>query len=189
VLALQERLQALGYYSADVTGIFDNNTISSMKSFEKANGLKIDGKASIDDQKSIFSENAVPKPTPTPKPTKKPTSTPKPTKTPDPRKAYGTFKFKDASRYPEQYIGTQVKITGKVLQVLGNKSDGFQLRVASKGSYDNVVYIIVLNATENILEDDKINFYCSLAGTTSYETILGAEVTLPLLYCDFYEFR
>lgn len=189
VTALQERLKELKYYTSDITGKYDSNTIAAMKAFEKANNLTQDGKASVDEQRLLFSAKAKPMPTPTPKPTKKPTPTPKPTKTPDPRKAYGTFNFKDAARYPEYYSGLKVKIVGRVLQVMGNKTDGFQLRVASKGNWDNVVYIIVKNARQNILEKDKINFYCRLAGNTSYTSVMGAEITLPLLVCDFYEFR
>lgn len=189
VTKLQERLAALGYYTSDITGKYDSNTISAYKAYEKASGLKQDGIPTVDEQKALFSDEAIAKPTPTPKPTPKPTATPKPTKTPDPRKAYGTFKFQDASRYPEDHKGTLVKITGTVVQVLGSRQEGFELRVATKGRYDNVVYIVVDNATENILDNDKINFYCVLDGTLTYKTVMGAEMTIPLLFCDFYEYR
>ena len=84
VLALQARLKELGYYSANLTAMYDKKTTSSMKVFEKANGLKADGNASLDDQTLIFSQDAIPKLTPTPKPTKVPTPTPKPSSTQTP---------------------------------------------------------------------------------------------------------
>ena len=84
VTNLQERLKELGYYTAKITGKFDTPTETAVKAFEKANGFKQDGVASIDEQKLLFSADAKAKPTPTPKPTKKPTPTPKPTRTPKP---------------------------------------------------------------------------------------------------------
>ncbi len=184
VVALQERLVALGYLTVDPTGKYDSKTASALKAFEKASGLKQDGVASIADQELLFSGEAVPKPTPTPKPTKKPTPTP------DPRKAYGRFDFNAAARYPTENIGKQVKITGRVLQVLGDRKNGFEMRVATKGRYDNVIYIVTTGGHEaNILEGDSITFYCQLAGDYTYKSTMGQSITLPIALCDMYEYR
>lgn len=124
---IQRRLAELGYYSKDPTGKFDTSTANALKAFEKASKLKQDGIASVSDQELLFNQKAVSKPTPTPKPTKKPTPTPKPTKRPtpkpsaDPRKEYKKFDFESVARYPDEYKGQKVKITGSVVQVLGDK--------------------------------------------------------------------
>lgn len=187
VTSIQKRLVELGYSNKDATGKFDKITIAAMKAFEKASNLVQDGVAAISDQQLLFSKNAVSKPTPTPKPTKKPTPTPKPTRTPDPRKAYNTFNFDNAARYPDENIGSKVKIIGTVVQVLGDRKDGFQMRVATRGRYDNIVYIVTLgNHSANILENDKITFYCTMAGDYTYESTMGASITLPLAVCDFH---
>ena len=202
VANMQRRLAELGYYTKDPTAKFDAATTAALKAFEKASGLKSDGVAAVADQEALYSAKAISKPTPTPKPTKKPTPTPKPTKkptpkptkkptpTPDPRKAYDKFDFNTAARYPSEYRGTKVKIVGKVLQVLGDRSSGFDLRVATKGRYDNVVYIITKGGhSANILEDDKITFYCNMMGDYTYESTMGQSITLPLAEAVMYNYN
>ncbi len=181
VAHLQRRLSELGYYTKDPTGKFDKNTIAAMKAYQKTSGVKQTGIASVSDQENLFSTQAVAKPTPSPKPT------PKPTPSPDPGKAYGKFNYDKAARTPTEYIGTKVKIIGRVLQVLGDRNEGFEMRVATKGRYDNIVYVFTMgNHDENILEDDKITFYCEMMGDHTYESLLGQSITLPLAKVDFY---
>ncbi|MDD4079824.1 MAG: peptidoglycan-binding domain-containing protein [Eubacteriales bacterium] len=189
VANLQRRLATLGYYTKDATGKFDGATAAALKAFEKAAGLKQDGAASVDDQEALYNAKAPVKPTPTPKPTPRPTPTKKPTPTPDPRKAYGRFDYTSVARTPDSYRGDMVKISGYVVQVLGDARNGFELRVATKGRYDNILYIFTAgNHNANILEKDRINFYCRLAGTITYTTVMGASITIPAAYCDFYQY-
>lgn len=181
VVRLQHRLVELGYLTKDPTGKFDKNTVNAWKEFQKASGNKQNGIASVAEQELIFSEKAAAKPTPTPKPT------PKPRPTPDPRKAYGKFDYNKAARTPSEYKGTKVKINGRVMQVLGDSKSGFEMRVATKGRYDNIVYIYTLgNHPENLLEGDKVTFYCVMMGDHTYESVMGQSITLPLAQADFY---
>lgn len=59
VIALQTRLAALGYYKKAVSDNFGSGTYSALKAFEKANGVKADGIASVADQQLLFSDQAV----------------------------------------------------------------------------------------------------------------------------------
>lgn len=43
VLSVQKKLKKLNFYSGSPTGIFDNKTVASVKNFQTANGLKVDG--------------------------------------------------------------------------------------------------------------------------------------------------
>ncbi len=185
VSLLQKRLKELGYLNGEASGTWDKVSIAAMKDYEKAVGVKkSDGLASVAEQEAIFSANAQPKPTP------EPTATPKPTPTANKKKGYGTFSYKSVSRNPEEYIGDKVKISGYVLQVMGNRTDGYDIRLATKGRYDNIVYIYILpeNAPDyNILEDDKLILYATLAGDYMYTSTLGAEITLPLASADIVE--
>lgn len=59
VLALQERLTELGYYTGKLTGKMDSPTQLAYKKFEKANGFNANGVASPEEQMVLFSEAAV----------------------------------------------------------------------------------------------------------------------------------
>jgi peptidoglycan hydrolase-like protein with peptidoglycan-binding domain len=115
---------------------------------------------------------------------------PTPSPTPDPRKAYGRLNYEDYARYPDNYTNGKFKILGTVVQVLGSRSSGFQLRVATRGSYSDVVYVYVnFDPYFNILEDDKLTIYCKGDGTITYETVMGASMTIPCFTCDKLEMR
>lgn len=88
------------------------------------------------------------------------------------------------SRTPDQYRGEKVKFRGRVLQVCSEASSALYYstyRVATSGSYDNVMYIYVDNydSGTRILEDDWITFYGEYDGLYSYTTVMGAEKTIP----------
>ena len=78
VAALQTRLNELGYYLRKIDGEYGNSTASSVKAFQKANGLKQTGRADALTQQSLYSESAVSKSgaskasIATPEPTEKP---------------------------------------------------------------------------------------------------------------------
>jgi len=59
VLQLQKRLQELGYYSSRMDGVCLSEDITAIRNFQKANGLKVDGKAGYDTQTKLYSSSAV----------------------------------------------------------------------------------------------------------------------------------
>ena len=59
VLRLQLRLEELGYYNSRQDGIYLTDDIEAVRKFQKANGLKVDGKAGYDTQTALYSENPV----------------------------------------------------------------------------------------------------------------------------------
>ncbi len=79
VRLMQEALINLGYLSGTADGIYGNSTVSAVKSFQKTNGLKVDGVAGNATLSLLYSSSAKAAPvtvTPTPSPT--PTATPAP---------------------------------------------------------------------------------------------------------------
>ena len=60
VWKLQERLQALGYYTDAVDGQFGQGTRDAVIAFQKKNGLEADGYAGEETQSVLYSEDAVP---------------------------------------------------------------------------------------------------------------------------------
>ena len=59
VSALQTRLTALGYYQKEVVDTFGAGTYNALRQFEKANGLTVDGVASVTDQQVLYGSTAI----------------------------------------------------------------------------------------------------------------------------------
>ena len=60
VWKLQERLQALGYYTDTVDGQFGPGTKDAVIAFQKKNGLDADGYAGEETQRVLYSDEAIP---------------------------------------------------------------------------------------------------------------------------------
>lgn len=91
--------------------------------------------------------------------------------------------YKKLARTPDKYEGKKVKFTGKVIQVIEDTySTSYRIEV-TKGSYgiwDDVVYVEYDgNPSKRILEDDIVTFYGEFDGLYSYESVLGASITVP----------
>lgn len=101
-----------------------------------------------------------------------------------------SISYDNLSRTPDVYEGTDVKFTGRVVQVCSEATSAeyySTYRVATSGRYDNVVMIYVDNygSGTRILEDDWITFYGSYGGLYTYTTVLGASVTIPKIYVEY----
>jgi N-acetylmuramoyl-L-alanine amidase len=59
VVRLQARLQALGYYSISVDGIYGSGTRSAVRRFQSRNGLSASGIATIQTQQVLFGSSAI----------------------------------------------------------------------------------------------------------------------------------
>lgn len=103
-----------------------------------------------------------------------------------------TYSYNNIARSPNEYKGKYAKIYGKVLQVMQEKSGGkisYTLRIGTGGSYyyDKVI-LASYTASEDeprILEDDMITAYGMLGGEYTYETVMGNEITLPLMFIEY----
>lgn len=101
---------------------------------------------------------------------------------------YGKLNFKSLSRYPDDYVGEKIKVKGTVLQALGGKSDDYyEIRIATDGKYDDVIYVICKYPGFGILEDDTLTLYLEYYGLMSYTTVLGSTNTLPGFVADLVE--
>ena len=180
VANLQTRLYELGYYVGNITGKYDSATRQAEKQFEKANQLENDGVASNEDQQVLFSSSAIPKATAVPKVKKAQTNIVLPDIN---EEEYGEFDYEDTMRYPENHRGEKVKLKGKVVQVIGSKAQGFQIRFSINGNSD-IVYIYINELDYNILENDWMTIYASVLGIKTYTSILKQSISIPSLQAD-----
>lgn len=107
----------------------------------------------------------------------------------------GTYSYKEIARNPDMYEGKYMKFTGKVIQVQEAPSflyySVYRISVTNNGYgyYDDTVYVTCDNYGEGdrILEDDIVTFYGECKGTKTYETVMGADVTIPWVEAEFIE--
>lgn len=104
-----------------------------------------------------------------------------------------SYSYQEIARNPDQFIGTAVKFTGEVIQVI-ESGDTYTLRVnVTQGKYvwsDTILvsYTRHDSSESRILEDDIITLYGYCLGTMTYETVLGASVTIPAVDAQYITF-
>ncbi|MGN0529284.1 MAG: hypothetical protein ACI4IE_09135 [Eubacterium sp.] len=95
--------------------------------------------------------------------------------------------YKDLARNPDNYKGEKVKFTGEVIQVIESSWDNsveYRIAVSKEDwgySSDEVVYV-TYEMSENesrILEDDIVTFYGEADGLCTYESTMGAQISIP----------
>lgn len=103
-----------------------------------------------------------------------------------------SYSYNEIARNPSDYSMKQVKFRGEVIQVMED-GDEYALRVnVTQGRYywDDTIYVTYTrrdDAEPRILEDDIITLYGYCMETITYETVMGASVTIPAvlaLYVD-----
>ena len=88
--------------------------------------------------------------------------------------------LKDIERSPDEYKDEFLSFQGKIIQVI--EDDVYTAyRVAVNDDYDRIVYVQTLSLTleERLLEDDYITVYGVFDELLTYETVLGANQTIP----------
>lgn len=163
---LQKRLKELGYLSGSADGDYGNMTESAVKAFQESAGLSQTGVADSKTQDKLYSNNA-------------------------PRaKIYEKLDYTAVARDPYAYKGDLITFQGKILQVMENGKD-VVFRISSKGNYDNVVYCTYTAPSyySRFLEDDRVTVYGVCTGVYTYETVMGASVTIPSCRIDRIELR
>lgn len=89
--------------------------------------------------------------------------------------------YDQVARTPDEYDMKKVQFTGRVLQVMENKTET-QIRLGVDGSYDNVILVSIDKSDLNgsrILEDDLVTVSGISSNTVSYESTLGGNITIP----------
>lgn len=100
------------------------------------------------------------------------------------------YSYDTIARDPNAYKDTYAKYTGEIIQVLED-GNSLNLRVNitknSYGWYSDTIYVVytLKDGESRLLEDDIVTIYGKNAGTISYESILGATITLPSVNAEY----
>lgn len=98
---------------------------------------------------------------------------------------YASVPYDDAARTPDAYQGESLVFSGKVVQVIED-STMTSLRVATDGGWDDVVLVQYENDLLDfrVLEDDYVTAYGVYTGLYTYESAIGASITVPSLFAE-----
>lgn len=102
------------------------------------------------------------------------------------------YTFQEIARNPDNYRGKYAHLRGEIIQSI-ESGDSYTFRVnISRTSYGWTDTILVTytkkSASESrFLEDDVVDLYGTLGGTYTYKTVMGNEMTIPLLYAEYVE--
>lgn len=107
-----------------------------------------------------------------------------------------SYSYEEIFRNAEDYFGENAVFTGKIVQVMeANGGTVFRINVTldQYGIYDDTIYVEWTDvakdsdpeAENRFLEDDIVTIYGMLAGTKSYETVMGATNTIPSMYAEY----
>ena len=150
-----------------------NKDSEKLENEKKAQTIKIenDKKITVNPTKEATQK-------PTLKPTLKPT--PKPTK----KLVYDqSITFDQLNRDPDKYFGKGVIFSGTIIQVMmDDAGDTFRIDVGN-----NNIMICTYKYKKDelrLIENDKIRFQGISLGLYTYETVLGAEQTVPAVTID-----
>lgn len=178
VTRLQTQLKALGYFTGQISGKYDNLTEKAVKAFQKANDLPSTRVATQEMQALLYSAKAIaaavkPKATPTPVPAGGLDYA-----------AYGEMNYRDVARNPEKHLGEKVVLRGTVVQVVGTKEATMILRLMLASG--DVVWINVKRGTVdfNVLEDDRLTVYATLRELKTYTSTQNQSITIPQADAD-----
>jgi hypothetical protein len=95
-----------------------------------------------------------------------------------------TVAYDELFRNSEKYKGQFVRLKGEVVQVLGNPGDwNLRVNVTEKGSYGYTYYMdtvfVFSYSPDRVIEKDIIEFTAKANGVYTYESGLGASITIP----------
>lgn len=93
--------------------------------------------------------------------------------------------YSQVARNPDDYILKLGKFKGKVVQVLEGDTHN-NLRVAVGGNYDNMLLVEYDPSilSQRVLENDQVTIYGTNMGIYSYESTLGATISIPSMLAD-----
>ena len=104
------------------------------------------------------------------------------------------YTYDEIARNPSNYFFEKLKFKGEVIQVMED-GDEYILRVnVTKGNYywdDTILvyYTKKYSSEPRILEDDIIMLYGYGFDTVTYETVMGASVTIPAVMAEYIDIQ
>lgn len=172
VRLVQQALNAAGYNCGNPDGVPGAKTAEQISAYETAKGLTVNGAVTdqllqslgIADQVAAQAKQEAQK-----------------------GQYSADYSYQQLARNPDAYLNQKVKFSGEVLQA--DNGDPSYIRLAINSDYDSVLFVTfdpdIIDY--NLLENDQVTVYGVDLGEYTYETVLGASVTIPWVQADMIE--
>lgn len=88
--------------------------------------------------------------------------------------------YEDYARRPNEHKNEKISFSAKVIQVIEDSTtSAYRMAVDSDSNY--IIYVEIANSNRSmrILENDTVNVIATFDGLLSYESTLGATITIP----------
>jgi len=105
-----------------------------------------------------------------------------------------SIKYSELARNPSKFNGKNIKIHGRVIQVIEDGVD-ITLRVAVTqgryGTWDDVIMVglEIYQWEDRILEDDIITIWGECKGSHTYESVMGGMITVPAMIGKYFSIQ
>ena len=101
-----------------------------------------------------------------------------------------SYSYDEIARNPDSYKGKYAVFTGKVIQSIEEGSSyTFRVNITkNRYGWEDTILVTYTKKDANesrILEDDVITMHGQLAGTYTYETVMGNNMTVPLFAAEY----
>jgi hypothetical protein len=94
---------------------------------------------------------------------------------------FKSINYKELRDYPDQHKGEQVKVQGRIMQIIG----GIDMLVYFSGTYD-LFYVVYKTPYSGVYENNQITVYGTVAGNYCYDTAAGGQNCVPKINNAFF---
>lgn len=103
------------------------------------------------------------------------------------KNACADLAYEELARNADSHKGEKVKYTGRIVQVSNGSNGLVNLRVATSGNYDDIILVEYeyKDGQSKFLEDDTVTVYGTIYGDYTYESVMGAHITVPLVLASY----
>ncbi len=103
------------------------------------------------------------------------------------KNACGDLAYEELARNADSHKGEKVKYSGRIVQVTNGSDGSVTLRVATSGNYDDIILVdyTYQSGQSKLLEDDTVTVYGTIYGDYTYESVMGAHITVPLVLASY----
>jgi len=89
--------------------------------------------------------------------------------------SYTTIYWKELATYPENYIGTKVKVSGRIFNIIGSV-----IQMYFAGTYE-ALYVNLREPASGVYEDNSITVYGVVKGYECFTNTMGNQICQPAL--------